>query len=185
MLSSVSGEWCDQICVFEPFLWLKDLLDEGSGGKWRMGWGEVGMREWQPSEAVWMETSERIWVSEVVACTNQLVLIVSYDLISWRLSFRDRNTKSWRNTAYGISVLPPGSRESQSSGWRPALQLTLRYLIPLEEAHQMVTVWSNGHSQVREPRDPGMEFIVGCSSTSPDGILLPLFLCPLIIPKHL
>ena len=49
----------------------------------------------------------------------------------------------------------------------------------------MVTVWSNGQTQGREPRDPGMEFIVGGSSTFPMAFSLPLFLCPLIIPKHL
>ena len=45
----------------------------------------------------------------------------------------------------------------------------------------MVTMWPNGQTQGREPRDPGMDFIVGCSSTFPDGILPASFSLP---PDH-
>lgn len=81
----------------------------------------------------------------------------------------------------GLVFCPQAFREPEFSV-APCSPAQAQIFDPAVEAHQMVTVWSNGQTQGREPRDPGMEFIVGGALYISDGILL---LLPLIIPKHL
>lgn len=148
-------------------------IREEGGGEWLGAVGGGGSKEmvaaWGGSKDgdKWMGLRYR---GSRGLC-NHLVLTASCNLVRQGLSFRSRNTKSWRSRAYRISALPPGSWESQRSVLSPALQLTLRYLIQLQGAHHLKTTWSSGQTQGQEPRDPDMKFPLGCSSVFPNGIL--------------